>query len=83
MEAFELRAYEVLGYWTVVLIRVIAPEEGEVQRELLYHGDHVPIDDEDPQIRAVLVLSQVVQDLEWDLAQQVKNVFSAASASAD
>lgn len=69
MEAYELRAYEVLGYWSMVLIRVHTDETGHVVRELIYKGDHVPIDETDPQLRAALLLFQVTQDLEWSLAQ--------------
>lgn len=69
MEAYEFRAYEVLGYWTMVLIRVHEDENGAILRELIYKGDHVPIDEVDPQMRAALLLVQVCEDLNWDLSQ--------------
>lgn len=65
MEAYEMRAYEVLGFWTVVLIRVWQREDGVLERSLIYRGDHVPMDETDPVIRAELLLHQVMQDLEW------------------
>jgi hypothetical protein len=67
MEAYELRAYEVLGFWTLVLIRVWQRDDGTVERSLVYRGDHVPIDEEDPTLRAALLLHQVYTDLDWAL----------------
>jgi len=68
MEAFELRAYETLGHWTIILVRVWEPVPGQIERSLVYRGDHVPIDDEDTTVRAALLLHQVYTDLDWALS---------------
>lgn len=68
MDAYELRAYETCGYWTMVLVRVFSDDRGHVTRELLYKGDHVPIDETDALLRAVLLMERVSADLETVLA---------------
>lgn len=63
MDQIELRAYETLGFWSIAVIVVSTGDDGQVTRAPLYLGDHVPIDDEDPLVRTVLLLSQVASDL--------------------
>lgn len=70
METYELRAYEALGFWTIVLIRVHTNEQGKPERYLLYRGDHAPIDECDPVIRAALLLHRVYDDLSDWLSHQ-------------
>lgn len=67
MEAYEFRAYEFLGEWTLVLKRAVTDDDGHTTRDLLYHGEAHPIDETDPQMRAILLLSQVTSDLTWDV----------------
>jgi len=69
MDAYELRAYEFLGHWTIVAIRVWEPEPGCVERSLIYRSEHTPIDEEDPTIRAALLFGQASADLSWAVSQ--------------
>lgn len=68
MEAFEFRAYSVLGEWTLVLKHAVTDEDGHTERTLLYHGEGHPIDEPDPLIRAAILLGQVSGDLSWQVA---------------
>lgn len=63
MDQYILEAYEALGYWQIGLKRRALSEFGEWTEELIYRGHHVPIDEDDPQVRSVLLLSQVTYDL--------------------
>lgn len=64
MDQFALEAFACLDYWQINVDRRHQLEGGEWVTDKLYRGHHVPIDDEDPLIRAVLLLHQVVSDLE-------------------
>lgn len=63
MDQYILQAYESLGAWHITVTRRWIGDDGENRSGLIYRGDHVPIDEEDPQVRAVLLLSQVTYDL--------------------
>lgn len=63
MDQYHLYAYESLGMWSIAVGRLAIGHDGKVRDEMIYRGDHVPIDEEDPLIRTVLLLSQVVNDL--------------------
>lgn len=63
MDQYHLYAYEALGNWHISLSRRLVGDNGETRDEDIYRGDHVPIDEEDPLVRAVLLLHQVYTDL--------------------
>lgn len=63
MDQIHLYAFETLGYWTIWVDVADVGDDGETRRSMLYRGTHVPIDDEDPEVRAVLILHQVESDL--------------------
>lgn len=64
MDQIHLYAYESLGYWHLALSYSIIGDYGEPLTGDLYRGSHVPIDEQDPQIRTVLLLDQVSRDLQ-------------------
>lgn len=68
MDQIEVRAYEALGWWTITIVYVLLTDEGQVTRELLYRGDHAPIDDTDAVMRAVLLLGRACTDLEVSIS---------------
>lgn len=63
MEQYHLYAYETLGTWNITMGCHTIGDDGEQRRSDIYRGRHVPIDEEDPLIRAVLILHQVESDL--------------------
>lgn len=63
MEQYHLYAYEALGLWHISLTVRTFSDELESTDITLYRGTHVAIDEEDPEVRAVLILSQVGYDL--------------------
>lgn len=63
MDQVHLYAYETLGHWQIVVGYRIVPDDGEAITGDLYRGTHVAIDEQDPQVRTVLLLDQVVRDL--------------------
>lgn len=63
MEQYTLEAYEALGYWQINVKRRYKSQVLGWDEELIYRGQHVPIDEEDPLVRAVLLLHQVHTDL--------------------
>lgn len=68
MDQIEVRAYEALGWWTITVVSVVLTDDGQVTRELLYRGDHAPIDDTDAVMRAVLLLGRACTDLEVSIS---------------
>lgn len=64
MDGYTIQIWEVMGYWTIVATRLYEDDQQMPFRELLYKGEHVPIDDDDPALRLTLLLSQVCSDLE-------------------
>lgn len=64
MDEYTLHAWEVLGLWSISLKQRYVGDDGKVRWKLLYTGTHVLIDEEDPQIRAELLMHQVYTDLE-------------------
>lgn len=63
MDQLHVYAYESLGYWHIAVSWLALDELGESRETALYRGSHVPIDDDDPEVRAVLLLDQVSRDL--------------------
>lgn len=64
MDEYLLEAYETLGLWSIRLKRRGVGDDGKVRWSLMYIGTHVGIDEEDPEIRAELLLHQVYTDLQ-------------------
>lgn len=63
MDQLHVYAYESLGYWHITARYTVLTDTDEALSGDLYRGDHVPIDEEDPQVRTVLLLDQVTRDL--------------------
>lgn len=64
MEQYHLYAYEGLGVWQIAMTRRQVGDDSQPREQLLYRGDHVLIDEQDPLIRAELILHQVLHDIE-------------------
>lgn len=64
MEQYTLYAYEALGVWQITMGRQVFDQMEPNRHDLIYRATHVPIDEEDPLIRAELILHQVLHDLE-------------------
>lgn len=71
MDQYTLEAYEALGHWQINLVHRHYGKPEDWWDELIYRGQHVPIDEEDPLVRAVLLLHQVYQDLNGALMGEV------------
>lgn len=63
MQQYHLYAYETLGQWHITMDFRDLNDREMPGTQLLYRGDHVPIDDDDPLIRAELILHQVLSDV--------------------
>lgn len=63
MDEYILHAWEVLGLWSITMKQRFVADNGEVRWRLVYTGTHVLIDEEDPEIRAELLMHQVYTDL--------------------
>lgn len=63
MDQIHLYAFETLGTWTISVSHLEVRDNGENRDSMVYRGQHVPIDEEDPLIRTVLILHQVESDL--------------------
>lgn len=63
MDQIHLYAYESLGHWNIAVDISSVGHFGEMNRSMVYRGEHVPIDEEDPLVRTVLILHQVESDL--------------------
>lgn len=69
MEQYQFQAFEALGHWTITVSRRFIGDNGQQWHETLYRGDHVAIDEEDPVVRAVLLLGRACGDLSWSLSE--------------
>lgn len=74
MDQLHLYAYESLGVWSITASYDRAQDNGLRSRNDIYRGDHVAIDEEDPLIRAVLLLHQVTSDLEMAIRDNLDSV---------
>lgn len=63
MDQIHLYAYETLGAWHITVKIMALTDKGERWDSVIYRGDHVLIDEQDPEIRTVLILDQVTRDL--------------------
>lgn len=63
VDQLHLYAYEALGWWHISVTWRTLADDMQDRDALLYRGTHVPIDEEDPEVRAVLLLDQVSRDL--------------------
>lgn len=74
MDQLHLYAYETMGVWSIAVSYDRAKDDGLRIREDIYRGDHVAIDEQDPLLRAVLILSQVESDLSEAIRDNLDSV---------
>lgn len=76
MDQLHVYAYEALGHWHISASYTILPEQGEPLTGDLYRGSHVGIDEQDPQVRTVLLLDQVTRDLNQAIMGEIDSLGS-------
>lgn len=74
MDQLHCYAYESMGVWSITVSMDRMKDNGLRTREDIYRGDHVAIDEEDPLVRAVLLLSQVTSDLDMAIQDNLDSV---------